>query len=494
LQRAAAAAGVACVVLLAAWRAAVDLDPASLWLDDLWVVALSQSGSWSELSASPSSAPVGFKLLVALAAAIGGDLEVAVQAVAFLSGLVAIAALGWLAFRLTASPYVAVCAAAWLGLDPVFLLHLARVKPYALDALAVVAQGLAFCALLEGYSRRRLWSFAATALLGLFFSALSVFPALAAVVVGGCVLWARGVRDVHALAAGFLVLAAIAEASALSAGAAGANELRGYWQRHYLPTRDAASFVAGVGRWLGSWGDRLLHDTKLHQGWLPLPGALALPLALAGGLELWLAGHRAQLAVGVLLVAAVVAASSLQLLPLGVPRVETFLLPFAALLLASAAGLGARLRDRRLALAAGGLLPALCALQLPSARAPGYPVQAAAPVVEALAREHRAGDGLWSNLLGTFALAVYGPWPVSYHSNDRLGIPHAAPRIDHFGLIDEAGAGTVGSPPDADRVFVFVCSESVDLLEAAAATLRESGYVERGRARKQRCQLERYER
>ena len=70
-SRRVAAGGVAAIVVGVAWRASVDLDPGSLWLDDAWMGALAQAGSWSELNASPSSAPIGVKLLVAAALALG---------------------------------------------------------------------------------------------------------------------------------------------------------------------------------------------------------------------------------------------------------------------------------------------------------------------------------------------------------------------------------------------------------------------------------------
>lgn len=489
-----AAGGVAAIVVGVAWRASVDLDPGSLWLDDAWMVALAQSGSWSELNASPSSAPIGFKLLVAAALALGGDLEVAAQSIAFGFGLGAISLIGWLAFRLSSNAVVAICAAAWIGLDTTFLLQMARVKPYTLDAFVVAAQGLAFCALAEGYSRWRLWRFAAVVIAGLAFSSMSVFPALAASVVGAVLLWRRGVRDVQALAAGVLVLSAIAEAGALAASAAGADELRGYWNRHYLPSYDLALFLDGVVGWLGSWNDRLVNDSTLHPSRLPLPDAFAAVLLLAGALELWLSKRRAELAVGVLLFAVVVTGWAAGLLPIGIPRVETFLLPFAAVLIASGAGLAARIPGRRAALATSLLLPAFAAIQLPSARVDGYPVQQARSVVDALALEYREGDGIWSNILGTFALAVYGPWPVDFASNDQLGIPHALPRVTSFALLDGPDRGERSGPPDTDRIFVFVCYDDSEVPDGVVGLLRSAGYRLQGFVRAARCRLGRFDR
>ena len=493
-SRRVAVAGVTAVVAGVAWRASIDLDPGSLWLDDAWMVALAQSGSWSELSASPSSAPIGFKLLVAAALALGGDLEVSAQSVAFGFGLGAVSLVGWLAFRLSSNAVVAICAAAWVGLDATFLVQMARVKPYTLDAFVVAAQGLAFCALVESYSRKRVWCFVGVVIAGLAFSSLSLFPALAASAVGSVLLWRRGVRDMHALAAGILVLSAIAEAGSLAASAVGADELRGYWNRHYLPSHDLTRFFDGVVRWLGSWTDRLMHDSTPHPSRFPLPGAFAVALLLAGTLEMWLSKRHAELAVGGVLWAGVAVASSIGLLPLGIPRVEIFLLPFASVLIASSAGLAARVPGRRAARVASLLLPVFAAVQLPSDRLPGYPLQQARRVVDALALEYREGDGIWSNILGTFALAVYGPWEVDFASNDQLGIPHALPRVTSFALLDGPDRGARDSPPDTDRIFVFVCYDDSQVTEEVIHLLRSAEYRLQGFVPAARCWLGRFDR
>ena len=57
-----------------------------------------------------------------------------------------------------------------------------------------------------------------------------------------------------------------------------------------------------------------------------------------------------------------------------------------------------RFRDRRAVIVASALLPLFAAIQLPSPRVVRYPVQQARPVIEALVRAHRVGDGLWSRL------------------------------------------------------------------------------------------------
>lgn len=485
-----AATGVGAVGIWAAWRASIDLDPGSLWLDDAWVTALAQAGSWSALGASPSSAPTGFKALVALAVGLGGDLEVAAQSVAFVSGLLGIGLVGALAFRLGGNAVAAFCAAAWVGFDSVFLLEMARVKPYTLDLCVVALQGLAFVALVEGYSRRRVWAFVVVVLAGLTVSSLSVFPALASLPVIAAVLWRRGIRDVHALAAAVLLVSALMDAGGLAAKATGADALRDFWRGHYLPGRDLASFLNAAGRWMGSWDTRLLHLSGPQAGALPLPGGLAAGLAIAGAAELWIARKRAHLAVGALLLAGVALASLLQVLPLGVQRVEMFLLPFAAVLMASAAGLVSRLPGRWAAGAGALALIALCVVQLPSRRLPRYPIQQAVPVIERLAAEYRPGDGLWANIRGTYVLALYAPWPVTYAPNDRLGIPHAVPDVPGFALLDGAGDGVVGGAPEAERIFVFVCNDGPPLLEEGGRQLRAAGYQEQGRFRARRCQVD----
>ena len=75
-----AALGVGAAALYAAWRASVDLDPVSLWHDDVWLVALATADDSRAWFASPASAPLVFKAIVRSTIALGSDLELAAQA------------------------------------------------------------------------------------------------------------------------------------------------------------------------------------------------------------------------------------------------------------------------------------------------------------------------------------------------------------------------------------------------------------------------------
>lgn len=434
---------------------------------------------------------MGFKALVAWATRWGGDLEVAAQSVPFVLGLLGVGAVGALAFRLSNNVWVAFLAAAWVGLDAVFVVQMARVKPYTCDVLVVALQGLAFAALMDGYTRRRLWAFFAVVVVGAIFSSLSIFPATAALMVGAGVFWRRGVRDGHAVVVGVLLVSGLAAVVSLAVGASGGDALRAFWQAQFLPAHDLGAFAAGVGRWVGSWAARLLHLAGPQAGPLVLPGALAAGLAIAGGIELWLLGRRAHLAVGVLLLAGVALASASQVLPVGVARVETFLLPFAAVLLANAAGLVMRCPRRALSVMGVVLLVVGVLVQFPTSRRGRYPVQQASPVVDQLVRAFRPGDGLWVNLRGTYSLALYGPWPVRYVENGQLGIPHAVPELAAFAVLNPRDEGRVASaPPLSDRIFVFVCSGAPVLTEQAARQLLEAEYTREGWLRGRRCSVE----
>ena len=93
-----------------------------------------------------------------------------------------------------------------------------------------------------------------------------------------------------------------------------------------------------------------------------------------------------------------------------------------------------------------------------------------------LAAELAPDEGLWSNLLGTWALAVYGPWAHRFEPNDRLGAPHPVPERPHFAILDPRERGLLeGAPPPADSIVVFVCHEDAALLARARSQLESAG-------------------
>jgi hypothetical protein len=295
-----------------------------------------------------------------------------------------------------------------------------------------------------------------------------------------------------------LIALALAGTTGLALLAPGAEQLLDYWLGYYLATAvdDPAKTLSALGRWTERWVARLMHANRVHTGPLPSARAAGWALALLGIAHLARRGRGAHLTAGVLVVLAVWVASALGRIPLGVQRIETFLLPYGAVALASAAGWSESLRGRGTALAAAALLPLLLTIQLRTARRPAYPVEESAPVVARLARELAPEDGIWSNITGTWALSVYGPWPSRFEPNQRLGVPHPVPAIEHFEIMDPRDDQLSGDPPNTERIFLFVCyigphlRAPGGLLNGAIERLEAAGYVARESLHKRLCSLQ----
>ena len=331
-SRAGLAVGTVGLLAACAWRASVDLNPPSLWLDDLWVVALARDASLAALLASPASLPPGFAVLVSAALSLIPDIEVGAQAIAFTAGLLAIGGAAALAFRLTRSPLAALCAAAILGLDPTFLSMMARAKPYTTDALCVLLVGWCAIPLFSSFNRSRWWAYTAVVCASAFLSTLSLF--VSAATTAGILLGTlrRGLRDRYLLAAASLQLAAAGSVVWLVLRAEGFGDLRGFWQDDFLAARSEASIPNSVATLFAGWLNRLAHAGVVDAGPLPIPVArLAFAVLLCAGLA-WLARQRhfGSLAVGATTLVLGIVASVGGYLPIGTPRVDTFLLPFGA--------------------------------------------------------------------------------------------------------------------------------------------------------------------
>jgi len=476
--------GTLAIAAWAAWRASVDLDPPALWLDDLWVVALAQDASPASILATPASLPPGFALLVALALRLADDIELAAQSVAFAAGLLAIAAAAALARRLTGHALAALLAAAILAADPTFLALMARAKPYTMDALCVLLIAHAAVPLFERPAHRALWIYTGVVCAGAVLSTLSLLAAFGTSAMLVAAFARRGARDAHAraqvLAAFGAQLVVAGAVASLVLCAAGFEAVRGFWAGETLAASGLPAVPASLAGLASRWLDRLAHAGTAAGGSLPawLARALFALLLTGGAAWLWRAGRRGPLLSALATIATALALSLAGLLPLGTPRVDTFLLPLAAVAAGAAAAWARPLvAPRSIAL----LVPlvAVLGLQLPTPRSARYRLQASRPVVEKLGEVLRGGDALWSNLLGTFALGVYGPWPVTLRPNARVGVPHPVPALPQgidFAVLDPEADGLGALPPRRPRIFVFACHDLHAIGARTSRRLRAEGY------------------
>jgi hypothetical protein len=481
--------GIGLAVLYAGWRMAIDLDPPSLWIDDAWVVVLARAPAYGWALVQPASAPPLFMLLVGAATAISPDLELGAQAWPFAAALLAVPATALLALRVTGRPLPAVIAGMVVALDTGLLVYGARVKPYSGDVLFVALQGIAFHAVLERDTPRRITGYVATCLLAFCASTYSLLVAAAT---APCLFLSlvrrRGVRRDHVVAASALAAAAAVLAIRIAARPR-FSQLAAFWSSHHLPSDDAAALVRGVVGWGWTWVGRLAHTTGPGAGPIDervMTSAVAT-LLVAGCVELWRSGRRVELGAGVAVCACAVVASAAGFVPVGTVRGDLYLLPFAAVLIASGAGglahAAARLDPRPAAripaasLTSGAVacLLAVQGFEPPTSR---YPDQPAAPLVRTLEQEWRDGDALAVNLHGTFGLAVYTTWPLRFVDDGRMAIPHPEPVVDGFVIVDGEDPSRIARLPiGTRRTWALLCHDRPELRRALLDGMARAGYA-----------------
>jgi hypothetical protein len=283
------------------------------------------------------------------------------------------------------------------------------------------------------------------------------------------------VRDRHLAYSGIVLVGGAALVVARVVSRSRYDALAEFWRPYYLPTTDLAKFAGAVADLFQRWILRLGHGHQ-HLASGPLPADVVLwgvgGAALLGVVHLWRSGRRAHLAAGLSAVLLAIAASAAQRLPLGAARVDLFLLPFGAILVASAAGMLGRLPPA-VARWAGVAVLAAAAVQLYTPRAASYPQQVCAPAVEYVAKHWRPGDGIWVNGHASYALAIYGPWPFQFVDARDALIPYPALEIEHFAL---AGSRQRLPPPVARVFFVYVHHHKRGELEDLLAGVQRMGY------------------
>jgi hypothetical protein len=464
------------------WTRAGGLDPPSLWADDVWMGAITRLDGLGAAVAVPAPVAPGFVAVLWWARQALGDPEWSLQIVPFACGLAGPVAIAIAAARLLGSRlcgFVALCLALT---SPVLAQYSVFVKPYSLDFLvAAVLLWLAVDVL--GTPARRL---GIAAMVGLAMGTMSI-PAgylllalvhvawLAEMVRHRGVGWRRSVRWVIGVDLALAALYGIVLAGRSTPA------LRAYWARDFVPsTRFPEAFA-----FLGERVPLLLADAAPLPPWLV--GAF-VAVGLAG-----LLARAASRWYGVFLVVAaggVVAASALQLQPLGTgAESRTVVFFFAVVVLAATAGLSVLLRllpGRTLVSAGVGA----AALWFAMVRSPAvsYPALDHARMVQQLTDRIGPGDALVLNTSGAYLTGHYGTWPVravpdaspqGFAIEIARPLTVTVPRGAEYGegSLDAARALILSERPG--RVFVFSTRRSIEALEAL---LRDSGYAEEGRA------------
>ena len=123
-----------------------------------------------DLIALAPPVPLGFVLLLKSLVAVFGSSPAVLQAVPMLAGTLLVPATALLALKITESRAIATMAALFVAADPVLVTYSARVKPFALDALATVLIACAFVEAARHPSARTIGRVAVAAGVSLCFS------------------------------------------------------------------------------------------------------------------------------------------------------------------------------------------------------------------------------------------------------------------------------------------------------------------------------------
>lgn len=393
------------------------LSPSSLWLDDAWKSLVVHADGLEDLRLITLTAP-GFTALLWGWLALVGFSELAAQMPALLAGLAAPpllyaggVSLGW-------PRWAAGVAGLLVAVAPGHITYSTRVRQFTLEALLAVALLWLGWRLVDDPGSRRRWAAYALAAAGAMAVSSGVGPVVAGGVLAG-------------LAAAWRRRSPLGPALTATAGLAGLSglwwwmvirrtlppSLFDYWQGRFLsvggPGEVAATFGAG--------GRRLLEAVS------PLPWPVTLVVLVAALAVVTAAGPaRALLFAGPVLVLAGLAV--LRLAPWGVGRIETYLVPVAAGLVA--AGLTAVGRRRPRLGAVTAAVVAVVAVAGAAAWGPvRYPQEDVRPLVARVEGQRRPGDVTVVFSATRWAYALYTSAPVEVVANP--GQPNFFdPRID----------------------------------------------------------------
>ncbi|MXZ71398.1 MAG: hypothetical protein F4Z04_07825 [Acidobacteria bacterium] len=399
-------------------------NPESLWSDDLVYGAIIRSQDvWSMISAPIHVAPGPFLIWRGLYALLP-DPEWSLQLLPFFSGVVAIPVMALLVWSLTRDTGLAVLAAALTALNPLLAHYTVFVHQYPFDFLVTALLLIAAALLVRNgdVDPPRFGWLALGGGLAAFFSVTSVFLSFPAVNLGAA-LAARGWRHDRTRTTRILLSAAAYNAAVLAAYlflSARSNPLvREDFAFGFIPlaSADAAwDFLARNGRYLlelglPSWGE----------GPLTNPETVSWPLPfLALGL-IWLLARRSTRFFGLVVLgfyAAFLAASALQVYPMGTGRADIFAFPLSICLAAVGVQLATEaLPARRFIRMAAAIVVLAIALARPL-QAVYFNVDDA-HLVDHLAANLQPEDGLILSPSGSFLVAFYGDWPVRITATDR---------------------------------------------------------------------------
>ena len=423
--RAGVALAVGAIVVQAVRARLPGWNPESLWADDLVYAAMIRSQDlWGMIAAPIHVAPGPFLIWRGLYA-LFPDPEWSLQLLPFACGIASIPVMALVVRSVTHDYGLAILAAALTALNPLLAHYTVFVHQYPFDFLVTALFLLAAALLVRNRNDVDPRLFGWVALgggLAAFFSVTSVFMSFPAVNLGAA-LAMRGWRRDRTRTVRILLSAVAYNAAVLAAYlflSARSNAIvRGSFATGFMPltSADAAwDFLVRNGRrllelGLPSWG----------QGELTNPVTFSWPLPfLALGL-IWLLARRSTRFLGLVVVGfyvAFIAASALEVYPLGTGRADIFAFPLSICLFTVGAHLATQAlpAHKFFRLAAAILVTAIAVIRPLHVE---YFNVNDVHLVDHLSSNVQPEDSLILSPTGSFLVAFYGHWPVTITASDR---------------------------------------------------------------------------
>ena len=417
---------VAAVTIRAVVARLPGWNPEALWADDLVYGSIIRSEDvWNMLTAPIQVGP-GLFLVWRWCLAVFSDPEWSLQLLPFACGIVAIPVMALVVRRLTHDNSLALLAASVTALNPLMAHYSVFVRQYTIEFLVTALFLFAAAGLLRDGGNMDPRRFRRVALAGgvlPFIAITSVFASFPIVNLGAAFAARDWFRD-RRRARPILLSAAAYNLAVLGAYLllrSRSNErLRAFYPGDFLPLDSAGAawgFLADNGR-------RLLEMSLPN--WEAVgaenPGTVSWPLPFIGLGLAWLLVRPATRFFGLAVAGlyfAFLAASALQIYPLGSGRPDMFAFPAAICLFAVGIHVATESLPRRaLFRLAAAVLVAGIALVRPL-HVEYYRVNDV-PLIDYLAAHVQPDDELIVSPSGIFLVAYYGPWPVTAVETERF--------------------------------------------------------------------------
>jgi hypothetical protein len=462
---------LALVGVSAALRA-TRLPAHGLWHDDAWVGVVNRADTFEEIRLVGLTSP-GYTFLLKGWLSLFGFTDLNAQLPAVVLGIatppLAYGLLVWKGVHRVAAGTGALL----LAVSAVHIQYSDRVKQFTLDGVVSLGLIAVFWWLLDDVRSARRWGWAALAAVGaVVLSAPSLALVMAGFGVAWCVLLLRQRSSFRAALLPTALAGVFSLAWLMLVLVPAINPLlRGSWAGYYISVGDGLT---------SALDHTALLLQRLIERAVALPTIAAVALVVLSALVVLLRRPVLGLFLVIPVLIAVVLAAA-EAAPLGGGRVDIYLYPGLAVMVALALDEVAGIS--RLALAA--ICAALVGLFALSYTAPGdYPRQDLEPLVAHVEREASPSDGILVYPHASFGFGLYTTWPVDLERTEiwatgfgvRIGRPNVYVPTTPSRTPEAASAAVRKATWSHDRVWFVVAQAPRESIRAYQKAFRSLGF------------------